>query len=380
MIGNKSPTKSVFRMYQKLWYVLYAFMEGSMKKCIILIATILLATGLLSACNLVSLTNQPAPDMNSISTSAAQTMEVMGMQLTSLASISTQTSQAVTATPEQSATPTLSPEPSETQATQQGTTPGIPRVEITPIAPLPCDRADFVADISAYDGSTYSPGTFFTKTWRLRNSGSCTWTSDYDLVFDSGSALGGPASISLPGAVVPGQLIDLSVNLQAPLSNGSYQGYWKLQNASGARFGYGSTSASPFWVRINVGPTPVPISVVVEPTEVDVLSGNCSLIEVSPPINTQYAKGGDFDAKWIVRNTSSKTWDADHVVFKYISGTHMFKGESSKKLSKDVKHDAKITLIVDSIAPDEAGTYSMTWGVMKDSTHLCNMKVVIKVK
>jgi hypothetical protein len=367
-------------MYQKIWYVLYAFMEGFMKRCTSLIAIILLAAELLSACNLVGLTNPAAPDMNSISTSAAQTIVAMSVQLTSLASIATQTSPAATATPEQSLTNTPSTEPGEASSTQQTALPGIPQVEITPIAPLPCNRADFVADISAYDGTSYSPGGYFTKTWRLRNSGSCTWTSDYDLVFDSGSAMGGPATLSLPGAVAPGQLIDLSVNLQAPLSNGSYLGYWKLQDAAGVRFGYGANSASPFWVRINVGPTPVPISVIVEPTEVDVLSGNCSLIEVSPPINTQYAKGGDFDSKWTVRNTSSKTWDSDHVVFKYTGGTRMYKGESSKNLSKNVKHDAKITLIVDSIAPDKAGTYSMTWSVMKDSTHLCNMKVVIIVK
>jgi len=349
-----------------------------MKKSIRSISIILLATVVLAACNLVNLPGQPAPDMSSISTSAAQTIVAMSMQLTQAASVSTQAAQTVTAVPEQNATPTV--EPSQAQPTQQATQPGIPRVEITPIAPLPCDRADFVGDMSAYDGSNFYPGSYFTKTWRLRNSGSCTWTTDYDLVFDSGSAMGGPASVSLPAAVTPGQLIDLSVSLQAPLTNGSYQGYWKLQNASGARFGFGANSASAFWVLINVGPTPVPVNVITEPTEVDVISGDCSLVEISPPVNTQYAKGGDFDAKWTVRNTSSKTWDKDDVVFKYVSGKKMYKNASSINLSKDVKHDSKITLIVDAVAPDSAGTYTMTWSVMRDSKHLCYLSVVIKVK
>src|SRR5512143_3278895 len=40
-----------------------------------------------------------------------------------------------------------------------------------------CDWAQFVADVTVPDGTSYAPGTTFTKTWRLKNIGSCTWTT-----------------------------------------------------------------------------------------------------------------------------------------------------------------------------------------------------------
>ena len=39
-----------------------------------------------------------------------------------------------------------------------------------------CDQAQFVSDLTAPDGSSFAPGAAFTKTWRLMNIGTCTWT------------------------------------------------------------------------------------------------------------------------------------------------------------------------------------------------------------
>ena len=95
---------------------------------------------------------------------------------------------------------------------------------ITQVATLPCDRFDFVSDITIGDYSNFYPGATFTKTWRLRNSGTCTWDSSYRLVYDSGYSMSGPASVALPGTVVPGQVVDVSVTLQAPYNAGTYRG------------------------------------------------------------------------------------------------------------------------------------------------------------
>ncbi len=115
-----------------------------------------------------------------------------------------------------------------------------------------CDWAQFVADVTVPDGTSFAPNTAFTKTWRLKNIGNCTWTTAYALVFDSGSIMGGPGSVNLPGNVSPGQTVDISVGLTAPASAGHYIGYWKLRNASGALFGIGSNLSKPWWVEINV--------------------------------------------------------------------------------------------------------------------------------
>jgi len=115
-----------------------------------------------------------------------------------------------------------------------------------------CDAAQFVADVTVPDGTVYAAGTAFTKTWRLRNTGTCTWTTSYKLVFYTGSQMGAPASVNLPYSVAPGQTIDLSVGMTAPATAGTYQGDWMLQNASAVNFGIGAYANKSFWVKIVV--------------------------------------------------------------------------------------------------------------------------------
>ena len=115
-----------------------------------------------------------------------------------------------------------------------------------------CDQAQFIADITVPDGTPFSPGAAFTKTWRLKNIGSCAWTTSYALVFDTGTIMGGPAAVNLPSNVAPGQTVDISINLTAPSNAGHYIGYWKFRNSSGALFGIGFASNKSWWVEINV--------------------------------------------------------------------------------------------------------------------------------
>ena len=115
-----------------------------------------------------------------------------------------------------------------------------------------CDWVQFVADVTVPDGAKYAPGTAFKKTWRLKNIGTCTWTTSYSLVFDSGEQMGAPASIKFPSEVKPGQTIDINVDMKAPASAGHYIGYWKFKNASGVLFGIGSNANKSWWVEINV--------------------------------------------------------------------------------------------------------------------------------
>lgn len=153
-------------------------------------------------------------------------------------------------------TPTL--EPTATQVPPTATpvvptqTPVVIVVTSFPTAtPQPCNAIQFVADVTVPDGTPFSPGSSFTKTWRLKNVGTCTWNTGYDLVFVDGSAMGGPAAVDMPGSVAPGQVIDVSVNLTAPASPGSYRGNWKLRTDGGLLFGLGS-SGNPFYVDIKV--------------------------------------------------------------------------------------------------------------------------------
>ncbi len=135
---------------------------------------------------------------------------------------------------------------------------------ITPTAtvtPIPCDRAAFVTDVNYPDGTDVQPGATFTKIWRLRNNGSCTWTSGYMLVFDHGDAMGAAATYPLTsGSVAPGQTLDVQLQLTAPTTPGSYKGYWRLRNSSGVVFGIGPAGDQAFWVQVDVVPATTTVS------------------------------------------------------------------------------------------------------------------------
>lgn len=118
------------------------------------------------------------------------------------------------------------------------------------------------------DGTKFIPGAAFTKTWRLMNSGSSTWGTDYKFVFFQGDQMGGAAEYRINVPVEPGKIYDMSVALKAPEALGSYKGYWKIKTPSGAMFGPGNTG---FWVTIEVvaptaTPTTVPTATAVPPT------------------------------------------------------------------------------------------------------------------
>jgi hypothetical protein len=111
--------------------------------------------------------------------------------------------------------------------------------------------ATFIADITYPDGTKVPAGENFTKTWRIKNVGTCTWDSDYQLIFDGGYAMNGPAQQQLTDShVAPGETLDVSVELIAPDKPGTYRGNWKFQDPYGNIFGL--TTGNPIWVEIKV--------------------------------------------------------------------------------------------------------------------------------
>ncbi|MCX6066751.1 MAG: NBR1-Ig-like domain-containing protein [Chloroflexi bacterium] len=193
----------------------------------------------LSACNLPQAASD---DPNTVMTVAAQTIEAKFTQK-SLLTPSATFPLPVTQTPAP---------PSQTPA---------PVNSVTPTAM--CDLALYVTDVSVPDGSPFLANQAFTKTWRLQNNGTCTWTSGYQVIFDNGDSMSGPATQALAGSVAPGQTVDISVNLKAPATTGSFRGYWKLRNPSGVLVpianGYQENS---FFVDIKV----IPPTATVTPT------------------------------------------------------------------------------------------------------------------
>ena len=116
--------------------------------------------------------------------------------------------------------------------------------------PVMRECASFVADVTIADGSYIAPGNTFTKTWRIRNCGTATWTTGYKLVWTAGTAMAAQTVVNLPYAVQPGQTVDISVQMTAPQESGSYKSEWMLENESGSRFGVGANCQTPVWAQI----------------------------------------------------------------------------------------------------------------------------------
>lgn len=130
-----------------------------------------------------------------------------------IAGISRGSAQLTVATPAPQPTPTPTPQPAGGTVAMSIENPT-------------CLRASFEADVTIPDGTRIEKGATFTKTWRLRNSGTCDWPADTVLV-NKQSQLGGTTAVPV-GAVAVGQSVEVSIALTAPTADGNYSGMWVL--------------------------------------------------------------------------------------------------------------------------------------------------------
>ena len=185
----------------------------------ILVPFILISVLLLSACG-PSETATPTTAVDAIYTAAAQTVMAHASQVTATS--------AITSTPLFTKTPLVT-------ATQTAT-PGLNLSPTSSIAQNYCDNSAFVADVTIPDNTVLAPGQVFDKTWSFQNTGTCSWTTGYTIVFSNGDLMGGNTR-ALTLAVAPQAQADVTVKLTAPTAPGTYKGYWRLANGKGTPFG-----------------------------------------------------------------------------------------------------------------------------------------------
>ncbi len=114
------------------------------------------------------------------------------------------------------------------------------------------NKVAFVDDITLPDDSLVPGGQPFEKIWELRNSGTCTWTTGYSLVFADGEQMGAASPISLKQAVAPDETVQISIAFTAPTSAGTHRSEWLIRSAFGQEFGTGRDNTTPFWVQVQV--------------------------------------------------------------------------------------------------------------------------------
>lgn len=167
----------------------------------------------------------PTIDVNAIHTAAAETV---------IAEF-TQTARAIPPTSAATATETVTLTPGPATQLPQTAVPTNNPFESTPTQ-IPCDDAIWVADVTVPDGTQMTPGQDFVKTWRIRNTGSCTWGTGYTVIYAFGERMGGIAE-PITGAVAPGEEVEISVRFKAPDNTGQYSSTWRMANASNFPFG-----------------------------------------------------------------------------------------------------------------------------------------------
>jgi hypothetical protein len=153
-------------------------------------------------------------------------------------------------------TPTGQVDPSAGMTqTAQALLPGMPTSTPAPTTTIALPTsfiASGLTDLTIPDGTVLQPGEKFTKTWRISNGGTGTWTPDFLLIFFSGDDLGAPLSVRINQTVAPGKSVDISMDMVAPQADGAYTSYFFLQTNNGVNFGIGSAGKDPFWVYIKV--------------------------------------------------------------------------------------------------------------------------------
>jgi hypothetical protein len=97
--------------------------------------------------------------------------------------------------------------------------------------------SEFVRDVTIRDNTKLAPGEAFVKTWRLRNTGSCTWTDGYQLAFQRGNRMASPESVALERDVAPKEAVDISVPFTAPDKQGKHRSQWRMRAPDGTFFG-----------------------------------------------------------------------------------------------------------------------------------------------
>lgn len=97
------------------------------------------------------------------------------------------------------------------------------------------DKAQYISD-DGLDGTIYAPNTPFTKSWTVKNTGSCTWDNQYLVAYISGATMTQqPGYFILPPGqtIAPGQTLHVSIGMASPIEDGNYKSYWGLKKVDG---------------------------------------------------------------------------------------------------------------------------------------------------
>lgn len=220
------------------------------------------------------------------------------------------------------------------------------------------DEAWWVGDVTISDGWKLEAGQPFRKIWRIRNAGTTTWKSGYQLAYFRDQQMSGPDSVELPPAA-PGQVVDIAVDLVAPMTAGTYRSSWKPKNATKAFFDYA------LYTEINVT------------TSASSGFNEAQYVEdVTIPYDTDMKPGQPFRKVWRIRNTGTVEWGEGHE-FAFISGDQM--GGPSAIPLPPTKPGEESSISVDLVAPMNPGKTVGTWQPRDSDGNVFNFPMRVEI-
>jgi|GEM_PF-857599 len=322
---------------------------------------VVLLSILLSACGPTT-TPAPTADVNAIYTQAAGTV-VAGLTQTS-AAMPTATPVPPTSTPQPSPTtpPTAQVLATATQSAQTFPTAPIPTpVPVDPATAQGCYNASYIADVTILYSPAFKPGDKFTKTWRIKNTGTCDWSRAISIAFISGDRFGA-ATTAISQKVLAGNITEISLAMVAPSLTGVVTSNWRLITDLGKPFG------------------PVLSTSITLPAAASSAVGclNSALVsDVTIPSGTKLNTGEAFTKTWRVQNTGTCEWNRDFKIT-FVGGDLL--GSDTTKIRQFVAPGATTEISLGMTAPGTAGTVTSSWQMASDTGKLFGQLFVISIE
>ena len=204
------------------------------------------------------------------------------------------------------------------------------------------DSAQYISD-DGIDGTTFAPNTPFTKTWTVKNTGSCTWDSEYLVFQKSGEYMTqqpGYLIVSQGHSVTPGQTVNISVGMTSPVESGNYISYWGLKKRNGQFMPIqGGSDGDSFYVVINVNATPGKVTAAFIDIELEQGSGPICSANSTYFVHAHITADGPTAAYYEIGSTAGQIPAGNFLdpnsngLSPYVTGTLVFNQADTKTIS-----------------------------------------------
>lgn len=125
-------------------------------------------------------------------------------------------------------------------------------VPISPLGTIPetgCEnRIGFVSDITIPDGTPVHANEIITKTWRLKNIGTCTITKNYKIVWADTTFVNPQKLFDFNTEILPGEEKEVSITFPV-IGNGKTRINFKFAGLDGVPFQLGERGRGAFWIE-----------------------------------------------------------------------------------------------------------------------------------